>query len=556
MAELQDGTDDRDVGQAAVRVGDEPPVDLHLVERQRLEDLHRAVTRSEVVQRQRHPAGAQFPQHRRGPGRLGDQRTLGDFQRQDVCGQAVHGQRVRNQVGQIVADEHPRREVHRHRYVVAGRRPVGALAQRLVEHPLGHIDDQSGPFRHRQEGSGGQQTAIGVRPAQQCLYTGDAPGMGGLQRLVVQDQFATGDGGAQLRVQGEFPRPDAGHARVPHTGPFAVPFGRVQRRVRRRQEGVEARAVQRGDRDTGAGLDLDLDAVDPERTEDLTDHHSADGAHLIACGLGLVGQLNPTHDDRELIAADAAGERRVHGYAVQLHRDGLQQPVAGVMTKSVVDLAEPVDVKEHQHGVATGGDRRGDRGLGHPGQAGPVRQPRQRIPVHQQLAPAAEPVHNQSRPADGEDGHHDRGHRDTEIAFDREAGHGPRADERGMDKGHPQSVNHRAIGGDPGVPEQIEVGVPAGITVTQRNRDREDRGEHQDVVSHRPDASQQQRGNQVGDAYRHGEPGPQLVLPRRPGQQREDGEGEDSPDGKYDQKSPSIREGRNAHGERSSCRRG
>ncbi len=196
VAELQDRAHDRDVGQAAVGVGDEPLVDLHFVERQGLEDLHRAVAGAEVVQRQLDPAGAQLPEHGGGPRRLRDQRALSDLKGQDVGGQSVPGQRLRHQVGQVVTDEHARREVHRHRDVFAGAGPVRALAQGLVQHPLGEVDDQGRPFRHRQERAGRQQPPARMPPAQQRLHPGDPASLAGQQRLVVQHQLAAGDRGA------------------------------------------------------------------------------------------------------------------------------------------------------------------------------------------------------------------------------------------------------------------------------------------------------------------------------------------------------------------------
>ncbi len=217
------------------------------------------------------------------------------------------------------------------------------------------------------------------------------------------------------------------------------------------------------------------------------------------------------------------------------------------MTESVVDLTEPVDIKKHQDGVTTRGKRGGERGLGHPSQSGPVREASQWISIHQELAPAAESVHHQGCRGDAEDSHHDRGYRGPEVSLDRESGHGPRADEYGVGDRLPQPAHHCPACRDPGVPEQVQVGVTAVGTVTQRDRYRKNRGDHQNVVDSRPHACQQQRDSQVGRAYRYREPRPQLVLPWRPGEQRENEEKEEAPGGKYDQKSSLIRERRKAH---------
>ncbi len=306
----------------------------------------------------------------------------------------------------------------------------------------------------------------------------------------MQHQLPIYDRGAQLGVQGQLPRPDPGHARVPDTHPFAVALGRVQRRIRGWQQRVDAGAVHRGDGDPGACLDLDVDPVDPERTTKLVDHRPADRAHLVVRGIGAVGQVDPAHDDRELVAAETAGEGGVHGDAAQPLGKDLEQPVSGGVPQGVVDLTEAVDVEQDENRLPAGRERRGDHRLCATDKPGPIRKCRQRVPVHQEFAPAGEPEHHQGSGHDRKDDHCDQRRRTNKITLDDEPDHHRGADEHRVAERDTQPGDHRSIARHPGIPEEVHIGRATRITVGQRSRDRENRGEHQDAVHGRSDPPQ------------------------------------------------------------------
>ena len=120
-------------------------------------------------------------------------------------------------------------------------------------------------------------------------------------------------------------------------------FGRVHRRVGATEERSCIRAVRRIDGDADARAHLEQVAIDRERLLQRVENSTGHRSHVIRVA-------GARQEQSELVAAEA-GERLVGmEQSAQPVGDLLQQHIAEVMTKRVVDLFEAVKVHEQQRG--------------------------------------------------------------------------------------------------------------------------------------------------------------------------------------------------------------
>ena len=84
VAEVDDCPHDRGVTRVLEHVRHEAHVDLELIDRQRRQVTQRRLTGPEVVEADLHAEGVELRQRERGPDRIGEQRRLGDLDRQAI----------------------------------------------------------------------------------------------------------------------------------------------------------------------------------------------------------------------------------------------------------------------------------------------------------------------------------------------------------------------------------------------------------------------------------------------------------------------------------------
>ena len=177
-------------------------------------------------------------------------------------------------------------------------------------------------------------------------------------RLVVQDELAGADRGAQLAEQLQ---PLGGvRVAVRRVGldAGARALGVVHRDVGALDQRVHVGPVLGAVGDPDAGVQHGRDAVEQERARDRVLQAAGElGGHP------AVGQ--PAQQHGELVAAEP-GERVAAAHdALQARGDLLQQAVARVVPERVVDLLEAVEVDQQQRGGLAAALGRGQRGL-HP----------------------------------------------------------------------------------------------------------------------------------------------------------------------------------------------
>ena len=147
----------------------------------------RRVAGAEVVDRQAQAARVQLGQHRLEVGDRRHRRLLGDLHHHPVGVQAERVDRGHHLAHRRRLPER-RRQVDRDEQVVAAVAPLAALAAGLVDDPVGDRADQPGALGDRQELGRGEQSALGIVPADQRLGADDAavaqarPGAGSAAR--------------------------------------------------------------------------------------------------------------------------------------------------------------------------------------------------------------------------------------------------------------------------------------------------------------------------------------------------------------------------------------
>ena len=451
---------------------DEGAVDLERVEREAVEVGERRVAGAEVVEDQLHPHLAERLEGRLGAGRFLDQDALGYLQAQVDGVEPGAGEDVGDRVREVAVGDLAGGEVDRdvERALVGTLLvPLEHLAAGALLDPAPDRLDQAALLGDRDEVGRVELAVAGVVPADQGLERGHLAAREVDHRLVVEDELVAFDPLAQLAL-GLEPAQRAGpHLGVEELAAGAAAFLRpVHRRV-----GVADQHVRVGGlagRGTGDG--------DPEAGGDEVvgagDHVGLGEGRRDAIGdrdrLVLVGET--VDQDPELVAAEAGDDVPRPQVGPQPRRDRPQQLVAGVVAEAVVDQLEVVEVEE-EDSDRRAGDRRPPQRVGQRlDEAGPVRQPRQRVvedPVPQRLIGdvALDRV-----------GEHVRRRLDEVDVLGREAARLGRVDvehperlllpfdhhgEAAADAEHPQRRRHRvALLAGPVVDDHVQAGVDRG----------------------------------------------------------------------------------------------
>ena len=251
--------------------------------------------------------------------------------------------------------------------------PGIGLPAGLAQHPRTQRTDQPAGLGGRDEGTGRDQPALGMVPADQGLDTGEAPGRELELRLVVQHELAPLQSLAQLALEPAARLRLLVHGRLEQAKAVAaLRLGAIKGEVGVLEQYVRVWPVLREQGDADAGGDMHLVAIELERGGERAQDLGRQGR-----GVGGLRELG-LHQ-RELVAAEpgqgVAGPDRARDPAG--HR--AQQLVADRMAERVVDLLEAVEVEEEDRGQATFAAGMG-QGLAKPvEQQGAVRQPGQRV---------------------------------------------------------------------------------------------------------------------------------------------------------------------------------
>ena len=219
-------------------------------------------------------------------------------------------------------------------------RSAHTSSQRAVEDERGQRPRQAALLDQREEVAGAEQAALGVLPAHERL---DAAHRAGPQlglRLVVQDELAGLERGAELADEREPLAAVVVAADHVDLVAGAHALGLVHRDVRALQQPHGVAGVRGEQRDADAGVDVDADAADGEGMLERGAQPQPGGARR-----RLVAGLE---DDRELVAAEPGERVVVAQELLQARADLAQHLVAGVVAERVVELLEAVEVDQEQ----------------------------------------------------------------------------------------------------------------------------------------------------------------------------------------------------------------
>ncbi len=321
----------------------EAAVDLERVEGEAAQVGERGVPRAEIVQRDAHARLAQRAQDRHGCAGLVHEDGFGDLQLQAAGGQPGRAQRRLGHAVQVLRHDLHGRDIDRNRERFG---PGGRVAAGLGQHPLAHGLDQSGVLGHGDELARSHLPQLGMVPAQQGLEAGDPPRIQVDDGLVGQVELATVERFLELALNGQAPPASRGHLRFEKPDLAAAGrLGRIKGEIGVVEQGVDVRAVARGQRHADAGAHGDaciahlagrLQAVeDPVREL-----------------LGLVDGGDIAQDDGELVAPQTRDGVRSARARQQAAPDLAQQLVAGTVPQGVVDGLEMVQVQaQHRAGA-------------------------------------------------------------------------------------------------------------------------------------------------------------------------------------------------------------
>lgn len=321
-------------------VAHERLVDLNLVEGKAAQVAQGRVARAEIVHGDADPEAPQGVQGRQGGDVVLEQDRLRDLEF-EALGPKPAGRQGLAHGGDddFVAELH-RRDVDRDLDAVG---PAHGLLAGGFQAPGAQRHDETDLLGDGDEFARRDEAARRVDPAHQGLEPADAPGPEVVDGLVMQLEFAVGQGLAQVEFEGTPGLKADVHVDL-EEAPRAptVGLGTVQGDVGVLEELVTTGAVARCEADADADADADLMSVEGVGRADHLD--DAPGQHR-----GVVRAMDVAEDDREFVAAEARDRIDLAHAGTEALGHGAQERVADGMPQGVVDLLEPVEV-EAEHG--------------------------------------------------------------------------------------------------------------------------------------------------------------------------------------------------------------
>ena len=176
MTQFNDGTDNGGIPGTIGHILQEGLIDFKHVDRQAFQIGQGRIPGTEIVNSYR---DTQFAQAVENPGafvQVRHQRTFGYFYLKAAAIKAGFLQRLLNALDQSRRMEGTRRYIHRNRHRTAIGRPVLALFQRSIQHPVSNGRYHTQLLGNRNKLPGQHQPLLGMLPAQQGFRATGQPG--------------------------------------------------------------------------------------------------------------------------------------------------------------------------------------------------------------------------------------------------------------------------------------------------------------------------------------------------------------------------------------------
>ena len=338
MAKSDGGADD---GDALVARGgvDEAAVELDLVDRELAKAGQRRQTGAEIVERDPEALLAKRLDRSTAQGAMFDEQFLGDLELDLARLHLFLGADRQQIVDEIRVAELERRQIEGDRKLrPAARGPAGVAKSAHAK-----LADDAAFLGDRDHVQGRHFAEHGMGPAKQAFEADDLAA-GADHRLEVEvHRIAGGELGAD-RAFDLVTALDVGVHRLGED-PEAVAAGRlgaVHRDVGLAHQLGGFADFAGGEDGADADSDPGLALAQHERLADDGDDPLAQAADI---GLAFGADL----DDRELVAADPGDGVGLADQGMEALADLLDEPVAGIVAQSVVDLLEAIEI-EHQQG--------------------------------------------------------------------------------------------------------------------------------------------------------------------------------------------------------------
>src|SRR5579863_60899 len=380
VAESDDGTHDRRIVGLGGHVLDKGAIHLEPIHRKALEVRETRVARAEVIHGDLHAELFQLIQHRDELRRIVHDHALGQLELEKMRIEAARLQRFRDGLREILLAELTRRDVHRDDdRRQSGILPCLVLRAGALEDPFADRHDEAGLFGERDEAPRTDRAALRDAPAQQGLGPHDLSRREVDSRLITEHELLALERAPQMRLELEALR----HQRIQLVREeLEVVASAVLRAIHRRigmfeqSRGVLAILGMQGDTDAAAHEELAL--LDDPGLRDRTEHL----AHELP---DAVRPPVPVDEQHELIATEPSDRVAVAHTRAKSARHALQKLIAEVMSETVVDELEPIEIHEGDRDAPPGAGR-GQQCLLQPVlQQRAIRQPRERVVVRLML---------------------------------------------------------------------------------------------------------------------------------------------------------------------------
>ena len=230
-------------------------------------------------------------------------------------------------------------DVHRYLDVIW---PGARLFAGTLQHPVTQRHNERNLLGDRHELGRRHQAADRMGPAQQRLKSADASIFKIVERLVVQLEFAVGQGRPQIQLQRAARLQPGIHAGLEESpDATALRLGAIKRDIRVLEQLGTGRAVIGCKRDADARSDVDIMPVYTigcaEHVDDAPREHRR-----------ILGSLEWRLHDGELVTSQPCDCINLPYARFEARGDGSEQIVANGMPQRIVDRFEAVEI-EHQH---------------------------------------------------------------------------------------------------------------------------------------------------------------------------------------------------------------
>ncbi|MNM45486.1 hypothetical protein D3C81_564110 [compost metagenome] len=224
--------------------------------------------------------------------------------------------------------------------------PYTHLPTGFIQHPLTDRNDQPGFFGQTDKAVRQQQPMLRMFPAQQGFSTDGLAVLGVELGLIEQAELTLFKGDSQVLEQLQLQARVAVHRHVKEAVTvLASTFGVIHRRIGVTQQLMLIDAIARVEHDANARRNLQILVRNAKGTGNQVDLLGGDPKGVI--------RLLQLHQQHKFVTTDARQGVLTVQVAAQALRHVLEQQVAHMVTKGIVDRFEAIQVNEHQRKTAT-----------------------------------------------------------------------------------------------------------------------------------------------------------------------------------------------------------